>query len=228
MVYVEYRFDARKPELPTALLRNVQTNKAGWPRSEWEKVRVRDVSCNWVARVRGRLMWLRIMLNSEQRQGTVLVMLKLGYVRARAVRHFVWYQSGIGLSFLRRPLSRYIRNRQHAYTNSVQNIVTAFVVTFHCISFRAAYWRHKAAEKSKLILSALVWRLAPASVGDMRRFVFKHSRSLWKLRQASCVDGALYVLAGRLLLSDFNENRIFSTDFRQNLNFQISWKSVQW
>jgi hypothetical protein len=89
MVYVDYRFDARKPELPTALLRNVQTNEAGWPRSEWEKVRVRDVSCNWVARVRGQLMWLRIMLNSEQRQAAVLVMLKLGYVGACAVSHIV-------------------------------------------------------------------------------------------------------------------------------------------
>ena len=29
MVYVDYRFDARKPELLTALLHNVQKNKAG-------------------------------------------------------------------------------------------------------------------------------------------------------------------------------------------------------
>jgi hypothetical protein len=34
-------------------------------------------------------VWLRIMLSSEQRQAAVLVMLKLGYVRAGAVRHSV-------------------------------------------------------------------------------------------------------------------------------------------
>jgi hypothetical protein len=39
---------------------------------------------------------------------------------------------------------------------------------------------------------------------------------LLKLRQASYVNGALYVLAGRLLLSDFNESRIFPTDFRHS------------
>jgi hypothetical protein len=50
---------------------------------------MRDVSWSWVARVRGRLMWLRIMLNSEQRQAAVLVMLKLGCVRACAVRHII-------------------------------------------------------------------------------------------------------------------------------------------
>jgi hypothetical protein len=151
-------------------------------------------------------------------------MLKLGYVRTGAVRHIILYKWGIDLSFLRRPLSRYSRNRQHAYTNLVQNVVL-------CISFQAAYWCHMAAEKPKLIaflLSALVWGLVPASVGNMRRFVFEHSRSLWKLRRASCVDGVLYVLAGRLLLSDFNESRIFSTDFRQTLNCQISWRSAQW
>lgn len=131
MVYVDYRFDARKPELLTALLRNVQTNKAGWPGSEWEKVRMRDVSWSLVERVRGRLMWLRMMLNSEQRQAAVLVMLKLGYVRDCAVRHIIWYKSGIGLSFLRKPLSRYSHNRQHAYTKSVQNVV---LCTFSDIS----------------------------------------------------------------------------------------------
>ena len=50
---------------------------------------MRDVSWSWVERVRGRLMWLRIMLNSEPSQAAVLVMLKLGYVRACAVRHII-------------------------------------------------------------------------------------------------------------------------------------------
>jgi len=97
---------------------------------------VRDVSCNWVARVRGRLMWLRIMFNSEQRQAAVLVMLKLGYVGACAVRHIILYKSGMGLSFLRRPLSRYSHNRQHAYTNSVQNVVMCICsdISLHLIS----------------------------------------------------------------------------------------------
>jgi hypothetical protein len=49
---------------------------------------MRDVSLSWVAMVRGRLMWLRIMLNSEQRQAAVLVM-KSGYVRAGAVHHIL-------------------------------------------------------------------------------------------------------------------------------------------
>jgi len=31
-----------------------------------------------------------------------------------------------------------------------------------------------------------------------------------------------------LFLSDFNETRISSTDFRRFLIYQISWKSVQW
>jgi len=31
-----------------------------------------------------------------------------------------------------------------------------------------------------------------------------------------------------LLLSDFNETGIFSTDYRKVISYQISWKSVHW
>jgi hypothetical protein len=50
---------------------------------------MRSVSWRWFARVRGRLMWLRIILYSEQRQAAVLVILRLGYVRVGAVRPIV-------------------------------------------------------------------------------------------------------------------------------------------
>jgi hypothetical protein len=44
-----------------------------------------DVSGRWVARFGGRLVWLKVMLNREQRQAAVLVMLNLGCVTGGGV-----------------------------------------------------------------------------------------------------------------------------------------------
>jgi hypothetical protein len=51
-----------------------------------------------------------------------------------------------------------------------------------------------------------------------------HPKKNWARYQKSTCFHMKY----SLFLSDFNKIRIFSTDFRKLLKYQISWKSVRW
>jgi len=53
-----------------------------------------------------------------------------------------------------------------------------------------------------------------------------HSEKKWELYDKKMCIGLRVKYT--LFLSNFNENWIFSTDFRTILKYQISWKSVQW
>ena len=52
-----------------------------------------------------------------------------------------------------------------------------------------------------------------------------HSKKNWARCDQKCI---LVDVKHPILLSDFNENWLFSIDFRKILIYKISWKSVQW
>jgi len=93
---------------------------------------------------------------------------------------------------------------------------------WHCNIFPHYLIKARFSKKKKLLnIKCVFWFFSTTFVWNISQYRKKWARYDQKMFIGLHVK---YLL----LLSDFNENVIFSTDFQKTLKYQISWKSNQW